>query len=106
MNINEITIKTKFIDQKKLKAIIAVDFEDIIVRGFRVMESNYKNDYGDELWLTPPSYQDSGGKYHPIFFMPDKSKWQELKKLIWEEFYKQRDEYYKKQFDLKDDNDS
>ncbi len=102
IKIEEIQIKIKFIEHKKLKAIIGVDFLDFVIRGFRIMESEYENDKGDKLWLTPPSYQDSGGKYHPIFFMPNKEEWQELEKLIWEEFYKQRNEHYKKQFDLKD----
>ena len=101
INIQEIQIKIKFVEQEKLKAIISLDFGDFIIKGFRVMKSEYKNDYGDELWLTPPSYQGAGGRYHPIFFMPNKELWKQLEKKVWEEYRIQIKEFYKKQFDLK-----
>ena len=103
INIDEIKVKIKFIEEKKLKAIIGLDFGDFIIKGFRIMGSEFKNKHGDKLWLTPPSYQDSGGRYHPIFFIPNKELWEELEEKIWGEYYKQSDEYYKKKFDLKDD---
>ena len=103
INIQEIIVKIKFLEERKLKAIISLDFGDFSVKGFRVMESPHTNDYGLELWFTPPSYSDKSGKYHPIFFIPDKNLWKELEKRIWEEYQKQQEEYYKKKFDLKDD---
>jgi|SRR3989338_1629430 len=102
INTNDIQVKIKFVDQEKLKAIISLDFGDFTIKGFRVMKSDYKNDNGEELWLTPPAYL-GGGKYHPIFFMPNKERWKELEKKIWEEYKIQRKEFHKKQFDLKDD---
>lgn len=102
MNIDEIKVKIKFIEEKKLKAIISLDSGVFIIKGFRIMESEFENKHGDKLWLTPPSYQDLGGRYHPIFFIPNKELWEELEEKIWKEYYRQRDEYYKKQFDLKD----
>jgi len=103
INIEEIEVKIKFIEEKKLKAIIGLDFGDFAVKGFRVMESPHTNDCGLKLWLTPPSYPDKGGKYHPIFFVPEKNLWKLLEKRIWEEYQKQNDEHYKKKFDLKDE---
>lgn len=105
INIDEISVKIKFIEEKKLKAIITLDFGDFVVRGFRVQESNKKaNSKGDMLWLTPPSYRDGGGRYHPMFFIPDKENlWHPLEEKIWEEYYKQKEEYYKKRFDIGDD---
>ncbi|MBI4158116.1 MAG: hypothetical protein HY505_00625 [Candidatus Yanofskybacteria bacterium] len=100
LNIEDIKIKVKVVDIGKLKAIISLDFGEYVVKGFRVQTSQYKNDRGDELWLTPPSYSDKAGRYHPIFFMPQKDLWQELEKKIWEEYYFQKDGHYKKVYDL------
>ena len=100
INKNMIEVKIKFIEEKKLKAIITLNFEDFVVKGFRVMESDYENDKGKKLWLTPPSYRDSGGRYHPIFFMPDKELWKELETKIWDEYNTQSEEHYNKRFNL------
>lgn len=101
IKIEEITTKIKILDDKKTKAIIGLDFGEFVVRGFRIQESQYKNEKGDPLWLTPPSYL-GGGRYHPIFFVPDKELWKELESRIWKDYYEQLDKHYKKKFDLKD----
>ena len=101
-DLEKIEVKVKVIEEKKLKAIISLNFGDFIVKGFRVAESKYANEKGDNLWLTPPSYPDGGGRYHPIFYMPNKELWQQLEKKIWDEYYRQKDEHYKKRFDLSD----
>lgn len=101
IKIEEITTKIKILDDKKTKAIIGLDFGEFVVRGFRIQESQYKNEKGDSLWLTPPSYL-GGGRYHPIFFVPDKELWKELESRIWKDYYEQLDKHYKKKFDLKD----
>jgi len=100
MNLNEIAIKVKFVEESKLKAIISLNFGEFTIKGFRVMTSEYKNCKGDKLWLIPPSYRDSAGKYHPIFFAPNKDLWKELENIIWDEYQKQQEEYYKKRFDM------
>jgi len=102
IKIEEITTKIKILDDKKTKAIIGLDFGEFVVRGFRIQESQYKNEKGDLLWLTPPSYL-GGGRYHPIFFVPDKELWKELESRIWKDYYEQLDNHYKKKFDVKDD---
>ena len=101
ININEIEVKIKFLEDKKLKAIIGLNFGDFIVKGFRVMTSEFENRRGEKLWLTPPSYQ-GGGRYHPIFFMPDKSLWEQLEDKIWEEYEKQNKKHYAKMFGIDD----
>lgn len=101
LDIQKIEVKVKFIEEKKLKAIIALNlYGCVVVKGFRVAESEFANENGDKLWLTPPSYRDGGGHYHPIFFMPDKELWKQLERRIWGEYYRQRDEHYRKRFDL------
>jgi len=101
INPNEIKVKVKFLEDKKLKAIISLDFGDFIVKGFRLMVSEFENKQGDKLWLTPPSYP-GGGKYHPIFFMPDKSLWEQLENKILAEYKKQDNERYKKMYGIDD----
>ncbi|PWB38375.1 MAG: hypothetical protein C3F02_04370 [Parcubacteria group bacterium] len=100
INKDEILVKIKFIESQKLKAIIGLNFGDFVIKGFRVSESEYENDRGQKLWLTPPSYKDSGGRYHPMFFMPNKELWKELEAKIWDEYKLQSEEHHKKRFDL------
>jgi|SRR3989344_2711559 len=103
MDIEKIEIKIKVIEEKKLKAIITVNFGDFVVKGFRIAESEYLNERGEKLWLTPPVFRDGGGRYHPIFFIPDKELWKKLEKKIWDEYDRQLNQYHKKRFDLTDD---
>ncbi len=103
LNIEEIGIKIKITDQKQVKAIISLDFGDFVVKGFRIMESQFENKNGDKLWLTPPSYAGAGGRHHPIFFMPDKELWSKLETKMFSAYEKESREYRKKQYGLKDD---
>ena len=103
INIEEVKVKFKILDQKKLKAIASLDFGDCIIKGFRIMDSDFPNMNGDKLWLTPPSYQGAEGKYHPIFFMENKDRWKKLEEKIWNEYKKKLKEHYEKQFDVEDD---
>ncbi len=81
-------IEVKKTQDKTMKAIVNLDFDHFVVKGFRIMASEFINPKGDKLWIVPPSYKGGGG-YHPIFFMPDKKKWEVLSGLIWDEYYKQ-----------------
>ena len=105
IDIDSIEVKIKVIENLKLKAIISLNFGDFVVKGFRVMDSEYPNPHGDKLWLTPPSYQSSGGRYHPIFFMPEKPLWEALQAKIWDEYYKQSKVHFKKRMDVKSDDE-
>lgn len=102
IEINAIEIRVKILDDKKTKAIITLDFRDFVIKGFRVQESKYPNHTGDNLWLTPPSYQ-GGGRYHPMFFMPDKTLWEGLSMKIWERYYKASEEHHKKKLGIIDE---
>jgi len=102
IELDKIGVKIKILDDKKTKAIIGLDFGDFVVKGFRVQESQYENYKGDLLWLTPPSYQ-GGGRYHPMFYIPNKELWKDMEVKIWGEYYKQQDEHFKKRLDITDD---
>ena len=95
IDLEKIFIKVKILQDENTKAIISVDFGDFVVKGFRVQKSQFENYKGDLLWITPPSYR-GGPKWHPIFFMPDKELWNKFETKLWEEYYKQSDEFYKK----------
>ncbi len=101
IKISEIKLKIKILDDKKTKAIIGLDFGDFVVRGFRIIESKFPNLNGDMLWLTPPSYL-GGGRYHPIFYLPNKDYWLELEKRIYMEYQIANDEHFKKRLGIKD----
>jgi DNA-binding cell septation regulator SpoVG len=100
VNLDEIRVECKILETPKMKAIIAVDFGDFLVKGFRVLPSEHTNDRGDNLWLVPPSYRDAGGRYHPIFFMPEKDIWKKMENVVWDEYHKQNDAHFKKRLDI------
>lgn len=99
IEIENIEIKIRILDQKKMKAIVNLNFGDFVVRGFRIMESQFENMNNEKLWLIPPSYK-SNDKYHPVFFVPDKELWKALERRIWVDYGKIREIYYKKQYGL------
>jgi len=103
ININEIEVKIKFLEDAKLKAIIGLDFGDFVIKGFRMQTSDFENRKGQKLWLTPPSYQGKG-RWHPIFYMPNKLLWEQLEDKIFEEYEKENKEHYGKMFGM-DDNE-
>lgn len=103
--IKSLKYSVKIVDMGKLRAIVTLDLGIIKIKGFRVNFSDYKNEDGDELWVIPPSYQDSGHRYHPIFFCPDKELWKKITKEIIVEYKKASEEYHKKRFDLDDNNE-
>jgi len=102
IDLEKIIVKIKFVEEKKLKAIIGLDFGDFVIKGFRVQESQFKNIRGDNLWFTPPTYQ-AGGRHHPIFFMPTKELWEKLGLKVWDEYDKQSREYHKKRLGVTDE---
>lgn len=102
IKIDEIKIKFRILDQQKLKAIFKLDLGDFVVTGFRIQESEHENSRGQKLWITPPSYQDrSVGRFHPIFYIPNKELWGKLEEYIWDEYERQSDEHYKKSYGIK-----
>jgi DNA-binding cell septation regulator SpoVG len=106
INLDEISVKIKFVEEKQLKAILSLEFDDYVVKGFRIQTSKYQNSNGQNLWLTPPSYKASGGKYHPIFFMTNKKLWKKLEEKVWIEYYKQLEQHYQKRIGSNDTNDT
>lgn len=103
MNIDteKIVIKVK-LTEGKLKAIVALDFGDLVIRGYRIQESNYPNSKGDKLWITAPSYRGGGG-YHPMAFMPDKDLWERVQGKIWDSYYKATKKRYTKAYDISEE---
>lgn len=101
IKIDEIRLNIKILDDKKTKAIIGLDFGDFVVRGFRITESQYPNANGDKLWFMPPSYP-GGGRYHPIFFLPNKDLWVELEKRAYQEYKIANELHFKKRLGIDD----
>ena len=72
IKIDDLKFYFKIVEMDKLKAIVSIDFGDFKIKGFRINTSEHKNERGENLWVTPPSYRDGSGRYHPIFFAPNK----------------------------------
>ncbi len=103
INLEELRIIVKVVDVKPTKAIIALDFGDFLVKGFRIMESKFDNRWGEKLWLTPPTYHKGSGPYHPLFFTPNKNLWKEIEEKIMDAYRKQSEEHYRKRMELDED---
>ena len=101
INLDEVLVKCKILDDKKTKSIISLDFGGLIIKGFRIQESGFENEYKEKLWLTPPSYQ-GGGRYHPMFHLIDKEEWKKLEKKIYEAYREQSKEHFRKRHGLED----
>ncbi|MDD5146889.1 MAG: hypothetical protein PHN39_04100 [Candidatus Pacebacteria bacterium] len=84
IDVEKIGIKIK-LTEGKLKAIVGLDFGDVIIRGFRIQESQHENDRGEKIWVTPPSYL-GGGKWHPIAFFSDKDLWKKIEGKIYDAY--------------------
>lgn len=102
VDIENIIVKVK-LTEGKLKAIVGLDFGDMVLRGFRIQESQYQDDKGqNQLWVTPPAYQ-GGGRYHPMVFFPDKELWERIQAKILEAYEKALKTRYTKAFDLSEE---
>ncbi|MBM2820828.1 MAG: hypothetical protein HW405_588 [Candidatus Berkelbacteria bacterium] len=76
-------IEIKLIEDEKWKAIVALRFGKMVIRGFRIRVSEVSN----ELWVVPPSIQNQKTrKYHPIFFLEDKEQWNQIQQMILDKF--------------------
>jgi hypothetical protein len=62
-------------------AMVTLDFGDMAIHGYRIRTSKHQNKSGDYLWITPPSYQDKSGKYHPVVFI-ERKVWAEIEARI------------------------
>jgi len=91
------------VENKDLKAIASLDFGTFIIKGFRVSKSKFPDKDGQNgqgLWITPPSYRDGNGKYHPIFYTPDTALWEEIVTLIIVYYHDALTKHYGKKFGL------
>lgn len=79
-------IEVKLLEDDKTKAIVNLVFQDFMIKGFRIMTSEFENAHGDKLWVVPPSYPGSAGNYHPLFYTTNKQSWQEVEELIFQEY--------------------
>lgn len=95
ISIDDLDIKVKIIENQSLKAIVGINFGDFIIKGFRVQPSKYPNDKNN-LWITPPSYKDGSGKYHPIFYAPNENLWAEIESKIISEYEKESKKHFAK----------
>lgn len=98
IKIDEIGIKVKITDGKQ-KAIVALDFGDFILKGFRVQTSKFENDHGDTLWITPPTYR-TAFKHHPMVYFPEKDLWKELENRIREAYKREEKKYHKTKYGI------
>jgi len=102
IKVDDLKFYFKIVEMDKLKAIVSIDFGDFKIKGFRVNASDYENERGEKLWITPPSYPDGSRRYHPIFYIPNKELWKKVESKLLDEYQKASKEHYEKRFDLND----
>lgn len=101
INVDDIEVIIKIKDEGKLKATAILRYKNINIKGFRIMESEFDNDYGDKIWIQVPSYL-AGGHYHVMFFLEPKEEWKKIEEVIIKQFKKNQEEYFNKKFKVKD----
>jgi len=83
LNLNDAQIEIKLLERNDLFANAEIHFsEGFTIRGFLIQKS--KQDSGN--WVSPPSFKDRRGKWHPNFFMEDKDEWKKLETKILKEY--------------------
>lgn len=63
-----------------------------MVKGYRIMESKYTGDHGEDLWVIPPSYNSKAG-WRPIVHIPRKDIWKEIESAIVREYKREFQQY-------------
>ncbi len=102
IDIENIIVKVKLVEGK-LKAICALDFGgEFVVRGYRVQESQYENERGEKLWVTPPSYL-GGGKWHPTAYFTNSEVWKQVENKILDAYQEANKVRYTKAYGLSND---
>ena len=99
------TPKFKIVDQDKMKAIVSLDFDGMIIKGFRVMTFKTAETKEPTINLLPPSYRDGNSRYHPIFYLTDKDEWEWIEAKVLEEYKKECAKLARKKFGIRDDDD-
>ncbi|MDD3284208.1 MAG: hypothetical protein PHZ07_01295 [Patescibacteria group bacterium] len=103
INVNDVEVIIKIKDEGKLKATAILRYKNINIKGFRIMDSEYDNVFGDKIWIQPPSY--FAGRYQPMFFLEPKEEWKKMEEAIIIQFKKSQQEYYKKKFKVQDNSE-
>ncbi len=99
INFQNAIVKVK-LTEGAMKAICALDFGgELVIRGFRIRDSEHENDRGEKLWVTPPSYM-GGGKWHPTAFFPDKAVWKLVEGKILDAYQEALKNRYTKAYGL------
>jgi len=107
IDINEVKFAITIVEQGQLKAQAILQYKNLRIKGFRVVNSKYKNSNGDELWVQVPSYQLSG-RFCKMFFIEgrDKEPWRQLEKKLLEAYKEKSEEFYHQKFKMVDSNNS
>jgi len=84
MNLEKIKIKIKLLNRDdNLKGVAQIDFGDFQCKGFSIRVSKFGS--GD-LWVSPPTYQDSEDNWKKTFWLKSKSEWRLLKNKVIEAY--------------------
>lgn len=73
------------VNKNKLIAIVNLDFEELKIKGFKLIKSQFENNLGSKLWLAPPTIK-TGLKERPMFYYDDKECWGKICEQVYEEW--------------------
>lgn len=80
--LSDFTVTVKLVNSEQLKATCSINYNDHVVRGFRIAPSKFQEDAsGEYLRVLPPTYG-VGEKTHLAFFMDNKDLWKEVSNRI------------------------
>lgn len=79
INPQKIKYKVKLSNNGKNLATVALDFGTVVIKGFRIRESEFKK-HNENLWITPPVFK-NGSVFVPIVIF-QKEIWEEIEKEI------------------------
>lgn len=88
-DLKNLEIQVKINEKGHMLAQVQLIYGDLLLLGFRVMESNYE----DGLFVQPPSVHSSSGRFIWIVKIDNARKWNELKGMIKEAYQKAKRKY-------------
>ena len=101
INVNELKFIVKIKEESKLKATAIMEYYNMRVKGFRIMNSEHIDEIiGGKIWIQVPAFL--AGKYHDMFFLEPKEEWNKFKKKLYEAYLEADKKYYNKRLNIKE----
>lgn len=82
-----VKFRVRIMEDPKTKALVTIDFGELVIKGYRIMVSSFTGEHGENLWVVPPAYNSKAG-WKPIVHIVRKDKWKDIETRIVRQYAK------------------